>query len=321
MRSRISTNSASVQRACIFVDYQNLYDYIDRNATDRTQPRYAIHTLLNSALHHVREELGFYLDNPVAYADFALIGSSSDPDIQQSLYLAGLEPRFVPASLQTNASEIQICVDVLDLLQKQTDVQAIFLITGERLYLPLLKFCQRKNVRSVAITFQPPGINYAGEHSDLFIHADKFMTQTVPAHPGEDDTEDPSDPVHPSGLTNTPENVSEITEETVRIALEVIEHFFGRYEEIYLTPLLRKLSDMFGDHDDPKEIVGKLSDAGAVWLEKRKGFPFNYTVLLINYDHPNVIAIHEEIMREEKQSDEEVDYEKVEDYPEENYNK
>ena len=306
MPNRISPDTASTQRACMLVDYDNLFDYIDRNATERTRPKYVINALLNSALHHVKQELKFNLDAPVAYADFASIGSA-DPEIQQSLYLAGLEPRFVPASLQSNASEIQICVDVLEMLQDREDVQAIFLITGNRLYLPLLKFCQRKNVRGFAITFQPPGINYSGEYSDLFIHADKFLNETLHAYPSEEESTETSTPVRPSGLTTVPEEVTEITDETALIALEIIEHFFGQYEEIYLTPLLRKLSDMFGDHDDPKVIVGKLNDAGAIWLEKRKGFPFNYTVLLINYHHPNVIAIHEAMEREDEEGYEQVE--------------
>ncbi len=306
MPDRILPNIASTQRACMFVDYDNLFDYIDRNAIDRTKPKYVINTLLNSTLQHVKNDLNFHLDAPVAYADFASLGST-DPEIQQSLYLAGLEPRFVPASLQSNASEIQICIDALEIVQHREDIRAIFLITGDRLYLPLLKYCQRKNVRGFAITFQPPGINYSGEYSDLFIHADKFLNETLHASPNEEDHTETPTPVRPSGLTTVPEELTEITDETVLIALEMIEQFFGQYEEIYLTPLLRKLSDMFGDHDDPKVIVGKLNEAGAVWLEKRKGFPFNYTVLLINYHHPNVIEIHDEMEREDEEDYEQVD--------------
>ena len=41
-----------------------------------------------------------------------------------------------------------------------------------------------------------------------------------------------------------------------------------------------------------KALVGDLNEAGAVWLEKRRGYPYDYTVLLINHDHPNVLALH-----------------------------
>lgn len=79
-----------------------------------------------------------------------------------------------------------------------------------------------------------------------------------------------------------------------RRTLESIDSYFGQYEEIYLTPLLRKLSEVMDDPDDePKLLINDLEQAGAVWLEKRRGFPHNYTVLLMNLEHPDVAEIKE----------------------------
>ena len=80
-------------------------------------------------------------------------------------------------------------------------------------------------------------------------------------------------------------------------ALEVIERFFGQYEEVYLTPLLRKLSEEIGDADDhdPKSLIGDLEECGAVRLERRRGMPYDYTVLIVNGEHPSVIEIKEEL--------------------------
>jgi hypothetical protein len=81
-----------------------------------------------------------------------------------------------------------------------------------------------------------------------------------------------------------------------RDALVVLERNFGRYEEVYLTPLLRKLSEEIGEADgyDPKTLVADLEGAGAVRLERRKGMPYDYTVLLVNRAHPVVAAVREE---------------------------
>ncbi len=300
--------NSSASHACVFVDYENLFWYVKQSATRPIRPKYVINSLLDAAVQYITQELQFAIASPMAYADFTLMDSGGN-EIQQSLYLAGMEPRFVPASLQSNASEIQICIDVLELLQSETSPHAIFLITGDRLYLPLLSFCQQKQVRSQVITFRPPGITRTGEHSGLFIHAEKFLEQQpVQAYPegSEGSMEDPASP-RLAGLAMPPQSVTEITDDISLVALEIIEHFFGQYEEIYLTPLLRKLSEMLGGHDDPKFLVTKLKDAGAVWLEKRKGYPYNYTVLLINYDHPNVAALQES-------AEEERDHEEHEEY-------
>ncbi|MCY4205652.1 MAG: NYN domain-containing protein [Bacteroidetes bacterium] len=290
MSNHSRSNASPTSHAFMFIDYENLFTYIEQNSIDRTHPKYVINSLLNSALHYVKQDLQFNLGTPVAYADFSLIDSGK-PEIQQNLYLAGMEPRFVPASLQSNASEIQICLDVLELMQTQNDIPALFLVTGNRLYLPLIKYCRQRNMQSTAITFQPPELNYADEHSEFFIHADRFLEQTIHAYHDEEYSMEPQVPSQGLGLLTPPEKVTEVTDETALIALEIIDRWFGQYEEVYMTPLLRKLSEMLGGHDNPKLLVNKLEEAGAVWLEKRKGYPYNYTVLLINYNHPNVMLI------------------------------
>ena len=290
MHDTLKSDLMAVQRACMFVDYENLISYVKQNALDPTPPKQVIHSLLDSVLHYIGQELKLNLDTPIAYADFASMGSKG-AKIQQSLYLAGFEPRFVPASLQSNASEIQICIDAVDTIQKHADLRAILLITGNHLYLPLFKYCQQKNVRGIVITFQPPELDRDREYSEYFLHADRFLNQTIHAHPEAETQFEPSSP-STGDSSSSVENI-EITDPTVLVSLEIIEHYFGQYEEIYLTPLLRKLSDMLGGHDDAKSLIGKLEETGAIWLEKRKGYPYNYTVLLINYTHPNVQAIRE----------------------------
>ena len=103
--------------------------------------------------------------------------------------------------------------------------------------------------------------------------------------------------------------------------LEIIEEHFGQYDEVYLTPLLRKLSEELGDLEDhdPKSLIGDLENAGAVRLERRRGFPYDYTVLLVNPNHPEVQAVREEFAAEngddyERPSD--FGYKRSEDYTE-----
>jgi hypothetical protein len=53
-----------------------------------------------------------------------------------------------------------------------------------------------------------------------------------------------------------------------------------------------------GSDKDPKSLVSELEAAGAARLEKRNGYPYNYTVLIVNDDHPDVQDVHEESAQE-----------------------
>ena len=118
-----------------------------------------------------------------------------------------------------------------------------------------------------------------------------------------------------------PVEYHEITDPGALSALHVIEQYFGQYDEIYLTPLLRKLSEVIGDVEyDPKSLISAIEEAGAVWLEKRKGFPYDYTVLIIDQQHPNIAAMQARAYAsaaesEEPEYDEDAHYEATP-YPE-----
>lgn len=88
----------------------------------------------------------------------------------------------------------------------------------------------------------------------------------------------------------------------------MVERYFGQYDEVYLTPLLRKLSEEFGELDyDPKTIISRLEKAGAVWLEKRRGFPYDYTVLILDSLHPDVQSIRQSVHPESEWEDDHSD--------------
>jgi len=278
-------------QACMFVDYENLYNYLNQNIQKHSHAKDVIHSLINSAVEHVTHELKFQLSSPTAYADFNLMGSDGT-QIQKSLYLAGMQPQFVPASIQPNASEIQICIDVLEMLQHDTQISAIFLVSADRLYLPLINYCQQYNTLCTLISFEAPDLSTMDDHSDRFISASRFTQNIETPYYSEE-----SSAIHTTHGVRaiTPPHVVEIKDDLLLSTLHIIIYFFGQYEDVYLTPLLRKLAEILPDFDDPKYLITQLTDSGAVWLEKRPGFPYNYSVLLINYQHPNVIETHDAI--------------------------
>jgi len=299
------SQSGKIPHAFMFVDYENLYDYLNETSNQSLYSNDIISSLLDSAISYVKDDLQLRLTSSVAYADFNMI-ESGGPQIQQNLYLAGMEPQFVPASLQSNASEIQICIDVLDTINQHSEPSAIFLVSGDRLYLPLFNHIQQKTIGCSLISFVPPDLTNVDYSSDRFISAQSLMQPTNQPSSNELPTNQRTS--INQDLMSEPSEVIEITNHHLLAALHVIVYFFGQYEDIYLTPLLRKLSEILPNHDDPKPLINQLKNTGAIWLEKRPGFPYNYTVLLINYEHPDVIATQDSIEKSQYIEEEAYDH-------------
>jgi uncharacterized LabA/DUF88 family protein len=83
--------------------------------------------------------------------------------------------------------------------------------------------------------------------------------------------------------------ITELTDEE-RACLSLMVSQFGNYYEIFLSPFLRKLSDALPNLADwqRKGLLGDLEFKGAVKMEKRSGIPYDYTVVILNYNHPVV---------------------------------
>jgi hypothetical protein len=74
--------------------------------------------------------------------------------------------------------------------------------------------------------------------------------------------------------------------------LEQVQKFGGQQgaPEIWASPFLRRLTDMLPELPDweRRQLLSQLREAGAVRLEKREGEPHPFSVILVNYQHPDV---------------------------------
>ena len=74
--------------------------------------------------------------------------------------------------------------------------------------------------------------------------------------------------------------------------LEQMQRFAGQHgaPEIWASPFLRRLTDVLPELPDweRRQLLSQLRDAGAVRLEKREGEPHPFSVILVNYQHPDV---------------------------------
>lgn len=310
------------RRAIVFLDYDNLYHTLHPRLPAHVHADEVILELLDELRRYLLEETRIQTTLTLAFADFSAL-SGNGAFIQRTLVMQGIEPRFVPSALQPNAAELQLCIEALSLAQSRPELTSLVFLSGDRAYLPLLQYLRRMDRAPLlaALHLPPPGERHAFLGEENFLNAFNLLTEPTRRTLIQDHTEPDSTPAETPAPAREPRKAvayQPITSEAARTTLEIIEEHFGQYEEVYLTPLLRKLSELLDDEThDPKSIINDLEEAGAVWLEKRRGFPYDYTVLLVDGEHPDVQQIQQNYFaRRQEPSDTYPDYQDDYDYDE-----
>ena len=276
------------RQAAVLVDYQNLHHYLKgRIGRDGSTADLAGH--LFKALRDRLAADDTRLVRGRAYADFGGLDDHTR-HVQRSLYLHAIEPVYVPATMHRNTTDLQLAVDAIEMRDRHPEVTIFVLLAGDRDYAPVVTALLAHGRRVMVVGFKEHLSPYLLEHTDAGEFVD--AAELLPANALVPEVE--------VGTAIQTTEFSAIQDPAYEIdydALEVVEKFFGQYEEIYLTPLLRRLSDEIGEVEghDPKSLVADLEECGAVRLERRKGMPYDYTVLLVNGEHPAVIEVREEI--------------------------
>jgi hypothetical protein len=301
-----SPSTPRSDQAAIFVDYDNLHDILRaQSSRGGSASGYAL-----EILDEVRRYLEEGDDTPTiiarAYADYTRLPERDGLDIQDRLYEAGVEPVYASSATQSNGSELSLAVDAATLCAARADVGTIVLITGDRPYVPLVRKIQNSGRRALVAAVNPPAPDATpsfGEE-DAYLDARNLLSQSSRddlmggGSRGRDrrraDRSRESASRSQRQSSPPPRRYREITNPVARRTVAITEEHFGQYKEVYLTPLLRKLSDVLGEEHDPKSLVSELEAAGAVRLEKRDGYPYDYTVLIMNEDHPDVQEIQDD---------------------------
>jgi hypothetical protein len=274
----------------MFVDYENLYSVLTaQSAAGSKTGEFA-----TEILEEVRRYLEEGDDTPTiygrAYGPFDVLLDTEDSGVPSALHRLGLSPNYVPSAMQGNTSELQLTIDVTRFLTERPDVETLVIVTGDRPYLPLVRTIREEGRQVLVAAVNPPKTNQYDER-DRYLDARNLLSQDSREELLANAPDDGA--AHSDGTAASPRYDS-LTDEAARRAIAITEEHFGQYDEVYLTPLLRKLSDLMGPDQDPKALVSDLEAAGAVRLEKRNGYPYDYTVLIVHDDHPDVQSVHEE---------------------------
>ena len=295
--TRYATTSDRPSRAAMFIDYNSLYTAVENRTGKRAYPDEVILDMIAELQRHVARDFGCDVGCCRAFADFSQLGDHAG-HIQRELAHNGIEPKFVPSTIQENAPENILNFEVGRLLGAGSPESTIIILTGTRVYHVLANAVAQHGKQVIVL---PVGME--GEVSDRDVHTmvryvsaslllNEALKRVLGPEEGEEGLEEfaSEEPV----TDRSDVTYEAITDRASLKTLEVVERYFGQYDEVYLTPLLRKLSEEFGELEyEPKVTINQLEQAGAVWLEKRRGFPYDYTVLILDPAHPDVKSIRE----------------------------
>ena len=280
--------AGGARQAAALVDYQNLHHYLKGRMGGAGSTADVAGLLLRALRDRLAAE-DTRLVRGRAYADFGGLDDHTR-HVQRTLYLHAIEPVYVPATVHRNTTDLQLAVDAVEMRQRHPEVDTFVLVAGDRDYAPVVTALLAHGRRVLVVGFREHLSPHLLEHTDggEFLDA----AELVPEDALPDEVE-----VGTAIQTTEFAPVQDPSYEIDYDALETVEKFFGQYEEIYLTPLLRRLSEEIGEVEghDPKSLVADLEECGAVRLERRKGMPYDYTVLLVNGEHPAVVEVREEV--------------------------
>lgn len=284
-----NTQDHSENLAVILIDYDNLTSCLDGDSAQRSHV--VMLGMLEELRRYLTEELRIKPVRTVCYGDYGLQEDAGP--IMDALAVAGVEIRHIPSGVQASDPATRLTIDTTELLQSRSDLSAFVVLSGDNWYIPLIQHLQRfgKFVLVAALDLPPSMGTLWSQVSDAFLNGRFLLDPSDRDAVSRRRTEAPSRAAE-STRSRAPSSVTRVEDAGAFRTLELIDEYFGQYEEIYLTPLLRKMSELLDEEDgEPKDLVNLLQEAGVVWLEKRRGFPYDYTVLLLNDDHPDLIEV------------------------------
>lgn len=270
----------------LLVDYDNLYHIISTQSNGQQYPDEYASEILRELKRYLKEQANAPTAVARAYADYGTLDGDGH-FVQRALQLDGIQPLFVSSILEENASELQLYLEAAEVLQQRDDLTQVVIVTGDHSHLPLVQHIQKQGREPLVVSVQPPSEDDIPPFAqgDVYMNALNLLSEETRSDfrtgDATADTEDPPIPEFQS-----------VEASAARRTIAITEEHFGQYDEVYLTPLLRKLSDILGPDHDPKSLISALEEAGAVRLEKRNGYPYDYTVLIVHEDHPDVEEIH-----------------------------
>lgn len=291
------------QNSALFIDFENVYYFLRERLPERSEAA----DVTIGIIRDLRQRLAAsWQTNPVvlhAYADFERI----EENVQGPLYLMGVVPHYVLGSDHKNAADMRLTIDALDVFYTRRDIGTFVVVAGDRDYIPLLQHLNQHSRRILVASFMD---NVSGDLLEI-IGKNRFIdlatllpegTTLKPADNAPAKAEIPPKPetfeeaIAQMSIPSRFRSVQKLQSDQLRQALGVALKYFGDKPEIWITPLLHKLRNempLLAEYER-KSLLSQLEDYGALKVEKKRGEQNDYSVAVLNWNHPDVQDLYED---------------------------
>lgn len=283
--------------SALFVDIENIYYYLKNSGV--SEPDTIVYELIRRARTWLQEHRHEPCLVMIGYADFDQVDISLG-----DLYLMGVEPRTVVSTEYKNAADMRLCIDALEILYTRPDIGTFVLVGGDRDYIPLVQHLQRQGRTVLIVTFRGNlsgdllnlvGESYFVDATNLLDEETVRLIERVSTPAQHTKATSPAPLLLPPAQRGVFQPPIPVDDPNSRRCLYILVNEFGAFQEIWLTPFLRRLNEEFpllANHER-RALIANLAAAGAIRVEKREGNPYPYSVAIINWDHPTVHEVNE----------------------------
>jgi len=275
----------------IFID---LHDVLPHLESDSRAPLRDLDELIEATRSFLTRKVDTKVAGTRVYADFDVLAESGYKNLADRLYRSGVHSHYICLRYESLDTNLSLALDVATSISTRPELGRIVVISGSRDYIPLFRMIEQSGRTGTLISFAdeiPQALKTTGSFDTFISAADLLKGREIDMGKSEETTA-PS-----SNVASDFHEAKALPYEIDRDALRIIELNFGHYEEVYLSPLLRKLSETIDPNSghEPKTVISDLNRHGAIRLEKRHGEKYDYTVLIVNSSHPDVLSVREEV--------------------------
>jgi len=303
-----------------FVDYENLFREMCNNGPETGDAHEAAMWVVERTLRMLEAE-GARVLVARAYADWENLGGHGT---QSSLTLMSVRPEYVLAKRGKSSADLELSLSALEILLTREDIDGFVILGGDRDYIPVVSRIREsgKRVRVVGFSKATSGDLIGLVGADNFTDAGRLLRSAGMSYSGFGGLQSRGAsatpiPTPPNGFSIPPGSVADAPpseSDLVRCLglIRTAESRVGR--EIWLGPFFKNyMNDVFAalNNAQRKRIIQTLRDRGMVRVESRAGSYLGgtYSVLILNRDHPDVIAALGAELTEEEKSEAKLDAE------------
>lgn len=316
--------SAGSPHTAVFIDYENIHYYIKNNYRDPPELGTYTAEIIRSLRQNLEGERGLQVIITNAYADFERVGGGS----LSQLYLMGIVSQNVLGTAHKNAADMHMCIDLMQLLYTRPDIDTFVLVAGDRDYIPVVQHLKRRGRHVLAAAFRDTLsgdlLEIIGESN--FIDIQPLLSEVslsrLNEHKAKEDQkrvelpkisgpkvvgkislegkvkEKPSYrptfnpmPATPTIVPAPSQIITQLSDPLRECLMHILNYVEERRQpEPGITLLLRYLTDEMPQlaNWERKELIEQLQYAGSLTVVQKPGMEYNYSVAVINYEHPMV---------------------------------